>query len=318
MDLSATGNYLFQLARTGKQRFSPRFDKVYPILATVYALLAPVVASAIVSIPLGVYLFLTRDGQIDSTDLLGSSLGFTFLLLLGFAPIFILVWAWLWLFERRPLWTVGLERKGWLSKYLRGAFLGVLMIAVTVGLSVALGYVDLEGSGLELGVAISGSMILLVGWIVQGAAEEILFRGFLFPILGSRYGLVLGVLISSMLFALLHIFNTSLSLLAMFNLLLFGAFAAFYAIKEGGLWGVFAVHSLWNWAQGSLFGMEVSGLPADLDTFFQLKETGPDWITGGAFGPEGGIVVTIVLVMGLLILWLATPRRQGESSPGGE
>lgn len=318
MDTTTSGNKLFRLARMGKRHFSPRLDKFYPVLATIYALVAPLVSSAIISIPLGIYLFLTGDGQIDTSVLLGSSLGFTILLLLGFAPIFILVWAWLWLFERRPLWTIGLEGKGWLFKYLRGAFLGVLMITVVVGLSVALGYVDLEGSGTAIGVALSGSMLVLVGWIVQGAAEELLFRGFLLPIIGSRYGLVIGVSVSAIVFALLHVFNANLSLLAVFNLALFGAFAAFYALKEGGLWGIFGIHSLWNWAQGNLFGMEVSGLPAQLDAIFKLKETGPDWLTGGAFGPEGGTIVTLVLLAGILILWLAKPHRQEESHPGGE
>ena len=304
MSIPTQNNHLFELARLSQRRFSPRFDKIYPALALVYALVAPLVTSAIVSIPLAVYFILSGNGQLDATNILSTSPGFTILLLLGFGPIFILIWAWLWSFERRPFWTIGMESKGWSGKYLRGALLGIVMIAAAVGLSVAFGFVALEGSGIAMGVAITGSMILLVGWIVQGAAEEALFRGFLLPILGTRYGLVVGVLTSSALFALLHIFNANLSLLAVLNLMLFGMFAAFYALKEGGLWGVFAVHSLWNWAQGNLFGMEVSGLPVQLDAIFKLKETGPDWFTGGAFGPEGGIAVTLVLLVGIIALWL--------------
>ena len=317
MDIPAQNNHLFELARLSKRSFSPRFDKIYPALSLFYALVAPLVTSAIVSIPLAVYFILSGNGQLDATKILSSNLGFTILLLLGFGPIFILIWAWLWLFERRPIWTIGMERKGWLLKYLRGALLGIFMIATAVGLSMAFGFVSLEGSGIEIGVALSGSMLLLVGWIVQGAAEEALFRGFLLPILGSRYGVVTGVLTSSALFALLHIFNANLSLLAVLNLMLFGMFAAFYALKEGGLWGVFAVHSLWNWAQGNLFGMEVSGLPVQLDAIFKLKEAGPDWFTGGAFGPEGGIAVTIVLLAGMIALWV--PRRgHGLETSGAE
>ncbi len=314
MDISLQNNNLFKLARLGKRGLSPRFDKIYPALALFYALVAPLVTSAIVSIPLAVYFILAGKGQLDATSILSSSPGFTILLLLGFGPIFILIWAWLWLFERRPLWTIGLERKDWLVKYLRGAVLGILMIVAAVGLSVVFGFVALEGSGIELGVAIGGSMLLLVGWIVQGAAEEALFRGFLLPIIGTRYGPVLGVLTSSVLFAMLHLFNANLSLLAVFNLILFGLFAAFYALREGGMWGIFAIHSLWNWAQGNLFGMEVSGLPVQLDAILKLKETGPNWFTGGAFGPEGGIAVTLVLLVGIIALWLPTRRHRLEAS----
>jgi len=304
MDIPAQNNHLFELARLSKRSFSPRFDKIYPALSLFYALVAPLVTSAIVSIPLAVYFILAGNGQLEATSILSSSPGFTILLVLGFGPIFILIWFWLWLFERRPLWTIGMERRGWLSKYVRGAILGIVMIAAAVGLSMAFGFVALEGSGIAIEVALGGSMLLLVGWVVQGAAEEALFRGFLLPILGTRYGLVTGVLTSSALFALLHLFNANLSLLAVLNLMLFGMFAAFYALTEEGLWGVFAVHSLWNWAQGNLFGMEVSGLPVQLEAIFKLKETGPDWFTGGAFGPEGGIAVTLVLLAGIIVLWL--------------
>jgi membrane protease YdiL (CAAX protease family) len=313
MSIIKHNNHLFELSRLGKRRFSPRFERIYPALVLFYALVAPLVTSAIVSIPLAAYFILSGNGQLEAMDMLSSSPGFTILLLLGFGPIFILIWAWLWSFERRPLWTIGMERKGWLSKYLRGALLGIFMIAVAVGLSIAFGFVALEGSGVALGVAFSGSMLLLVGWIVQGAAEEALFRGFLLPILGTHYGLVAGVVTSSALFALLHLFNANLSLLAVLNLMLFGMFVAFYALKEGGLWGVFAVHSLWNWAQGNLFGMEVSGLPVQLDAIFKLKETGPDWFTGGAFGPEGGIAVTLVLLAGIIALWLPRGGKHESS-----
>ena len=124
---------------------------------------------------------------------------------------------------------------------------------------------------------------------------------------------MVGVLVTSILFALLHIFNANLGLIALFNLMLFGVFAAFYAMREGSLWGVFAVHSFWNWVQGNLFGMEVSGLPVRLEALIDLKEIGPDWFTGGAFGPEGGIAVTLLLLAGVIVLWLLEGRNRNVS-----
>jgi hypothetical protein len=112
----------------------------------------------------------------------------------------------------------------------------------------------------------------------------------------------LAVLVSALLFASLHIFNLNINLVAFINLALFGVFAALYATREGSLWGIFALHSAWNWAQSNLFGMEVSGLPVRLGALINLKETGPDWLTGGAFGPEGGVVVTLVLLVGIVLL----------------
>ncbi len=59
--------------------------------------------------------------------------------------------------------------------------------------------------------------------------------------------------------------------------------------------------------------MEVSGLPVRLEALIDLKEVGPDWFTGGAFGPEGGIAVTLLLLAGIAVLWLLESRKQSES-----
>lgn len=305
-------SHLFELSRQGVLRLSSPLDKIYPFLAVIYALVAPLVTSVIVSIPLAAIFILTGKDHLGAGAMLSSSAGMATLLVVGFGPMFFLVWAWLRLFERRSLWTVGLERQAWFAKYSRGAVLGLVMIGASVALPAAFGSTHLEGNSLGMWAAIAGALLLLVGWVVQGAAEEVLFRGFLLQIIGAHYGVVVGVLASSVLFALLHIFNANLSLLAVLNLMLFGVFTAFYTLKEGGLWGVFAIHSLWNWAQGNLFGLEVSGLPVQLDALIRLKGIGPVWLTGGAFGPEGGIAVTLVLSVGLIVLWFSSARGQAD------
>jgi hypothetical protein len=89
----------------------------------------------------------------------------------------------------------------------------------------------------------------------------------------------------------------------MINLGLYGLFAALYALREESLWGICAFHSIWNWAQGNLFGLEVSGQSVSGGMIFNLMESGPDWLTGGAFGPEGGLATTIVLLLSMAIIW---------------
>ena len=119
-------------------------------------------------------------------------------------------------------------------------------------------------------------------------------------------------LLPSLVFAALHLLNPNLGLIPLLNLALFGIFAALFALYEGGLWGVFAIHSAWNWAQGNLFGFEVSGSPAGSTVIFDMMEVGPDWLTGGAFGPEGGLAVTAVLIAGSLLVWLANTQRAAQ------
>ena len=155
--------------------------------------------------------------------------------------------------------------------------------------------------------------LIFVGWMVQGGAEETITRGFLLPILGIRYGPLLGIAVSSLIFAMLHLLNPGISLLALVNLILFSLFAALFALFEGGLWGIAALHGMWNWVQGNLFGMRVSGLESSGISFFNFRNTGPDWLTGGDFGPEGGIAVTFIYLAAISGLILFHRFRSDRS-----
>jgi hypothetical protein len=104
----------------------------------------------------------------------------------------------------------------------------------------------------------------------------------------------------------------------MVNLFLYGLFAAFYALHEGDLWGVCAFHSVWNWVQGNIFGFEVSGGAFGGSSLLKLQESGPDWFTGGKFGPEGGLAVTLVLVAGCVwLLWSSIRQRSLQANQPG-
>jgi membrane protease YdiL (CAAX protease family) len=279
------------------------FEKIlYPAIVLLFAYLVPTL-SAVLGLPLLAILFFFPDSR-------GTALG-QFLFLSGaYLPIILLVWIWLWVFERRPLWTIGMERP-FLRKYLRGLVIGLFMFTAVVALLALFDFVITETPLAERFSLLTVASILLVflGWMIQGAAEEVLARGFLLPVFGVRWGPLAGVAVSSLFFALLHLSNPHISIISLLNLALFGLFAALYALYEGGLWGIFAIHAIWNWAQGNLYGFSVSGLEINSSMFFDLMEDGPDWLTGGLFGPEGGLVVTFVLIIGLLLVWLTRRRR---------
>ena len=118
-----------------------------------------------------------------------------------------------------------------------------------------------------------------------------------------------------MLFGLLHASNIDPSpelLTGVLNVVLFGVFIGVYAAREGSLWGVCGWHAAWNWLLGLGFGLEVSGhvidstpLVVDLGT----QTTVPWWVTGAAFGPEGSVVTTAVLLIGIAVLILKGRTR---------
>jgi membrane protease YdiL (CAAX protease family) len=236
----------------------------------------------------------------------------TIYLVFSFGPIFLMLWVWLALFEKRPMWTIGLAWSGAGRKFLRGLLVGLLMFMAAVGISAAFGYIAIEqgGSQPQGWAALGGVLLVLLGWLVQGSAEEALTRGWLLPVIGARYKPIWGIIISSVIFTVFHFLNPNLSPIAILNLCLFGLFAALYALYEGSLWGVFSLHAVWNWVQGNLFGFEVSGMIVPGGTLFNLMEVGPDIVTGGPFGPEGGLAVTVVLVVSSVIVWVLSERRE--------
>ena len=238
-------------------------------------------------------------------------------LIFAFILMYVFLWAWLKWFEKRPFWTLGYEIKDALSQYGRGFLIGALMFAGSVGILSLFGSVSFEqGDPSKQGLAaVAGVLLVLIGWVVQGGAEEVLIRGWVLPVIGARYKPWLGLLISSIIFALLHGLNPGLSAIALVNLALFGVFAGLYAMREGSMWGISALHSVWNWVQGNFFGFQVSGTDAEGGTLINLMETGADWLTGGEFGPEGGLAVTIVLVIGIAITLFWKSKESVQEVP---
>ncbi len=236
------------------------------------------------------------------------------LLIFSFGPIFILVWLVLRFFEKRPLSSTGMEWGDMLWKYGRGVLVGLVMFTTALGISAIFGYIDFEaGDTQKQGLSVLGSVLFIyLGWTIQGPAEELITRGWLLPVIGARYSPVWGIIISSVIFALMHSLNLNLSFVALLNLFLFGLFAALYALYEESLWGVFSIHAVWNWVQGNIFGFEVSGNPVAGGILVNLQEVGPDLITGGPFGPEGGLAVTIVLLIGCGVVWWLSQNKEAN------
>lgn len=293
---------LFDLAKQGHRL--PHIAVVIP-LSLVFIFISQLGVIPLLIMLRGVFTF-TETGSLDiqSSTNTAEGLWMAVFLIFSFIFMYFILWAWLKFFEKRPFWTLGYELKNAVKQYARGFLFGMLMFVGSVAILSVFGSVAFEsGDSSKQGVAAIGGVILvLFGWIIQGGAEEVLIRGWVLPVIGARYKAWLGLLISSLIFSLLHGLNPNLSAIALINLALFGVFAGLYAMREGSMWGISALHSVWNWVQGNFFGFEVSGTQADGGTLINLMETGEDWLTGGAFGPEGGVAVTIVLLIGIAVI----------------
>jgi len=299
-------NRLYQLARSGR-RLLPWFFAL-PLGAAI-AFFSQLGAVPLFIGMMAIYGF-SESGEVSlaGESALVSGGWMALQLVSAFVGIFLLLALWMKFYEKRPLASLGYEKNAALWQYLRGLGLGIALFAGAVGILALFGAVAPEQGGdpARQGIAaLGGVLIVFLGWMVQGAAEEALARGWMLPTLSARYKPWVGILLSSLFFAVLHGLNPNLSVIALVNLFLFGVFAAFYALREGSLWGISALHAVWNWVQGNFFGLQVSGMETGGGMLLNLQETGADWLTGGAFGPEGGLAVTLMLLLGISItlLW---------------
>ena len=224
--------------------------------------------------------------------------------LFSFAFISLLVFFRVKVIEKRSLSSIGFNKNNWLKKYSLGFLIGLVMMSIIVLILLSFGYITVEKNPIQLvGIsAISSILVILFGWIIQGATEEIVTRGWLLNVLSTKYNIGVGLLISSTLFGLMHLTNPNVNYIAVINIILVGLFYGLYVIKTNDLWAVCGMHSAWNFAQGNIFGFEVSGLDVSVGSLIDLNLVGNNVITGGAFGPEAGIISTFILLVSIGIL----------------
>lgn len=223
----------------------------------------------------------------------------------------IIIFLWVRFFEGRPIFTLGFTKNGALKDYFSGFGIGMLMVTIVVGITALYGNIELaEESPNTTGIdSLFLVLVFLGGYIIQGASEEILSRGWMMQVIGARYWPWLGVILSSLLFAILHLGNRGITVLPVVNLILFGLFMALYVLKDSNLWAVCGWHTSWNWMLGNVYGLSVSG-SGEKVTIFDLNTSGNELISGGGFGPEGSLVTSAILLIGILLLGLMLMNRK--------
>lgn len=195
--------------------------------------------------------------------------------------------------EKRSLRSMGLGKGSFLKSYGKGLLIGTGLLLVCCGISWIFGGFQVS---FPRTLSLSYFLLFFLGYVIQGSSEEILLRGYFMMSLSNRCTQAWAVGLSSVIFSLLHIFNPGFGLLSLVNIALFGVFMGLYVFREGDLWGACAIHSAWNFVQGNILGIQVSGTGV-MPTLWQFQPTpGMDLLNGGAFGIEASLIVTVVLL----------------------
>lgn len=215
------------------------------------------------------------------------------------------------LLERRSATELNLRRG--LALLPIGAALGAALMGTVYLVLWAIGDAHFAtGTGWD---GLGGS---LVAMFAAAVLEELAMRAVLFRLIEQASGTAVGVLVSAVVFGLLHAINPGATAIDVAAVAIEAGvgLALAYALTRN-LWLTIGLHAAWNFTEGSVFGAQVSG-GTDPHSLFRATLTGPDLLTGGAFGPEGSIVAIALFVVFSAILAAMVVRRgqwRGLRSP---
>ncbi|NOX62096.1 MAG: CPBP family intramembrane metalloprotease [Chloroflexi bacterium] len=253
------------------------------------------------------------DSGPDAQFLMGWALS-EWLMLVALAATLLVVGRWV---DRRPWWDYGF-RLGprWWKDFGFGLVLGALLMTGIFLVERALGWVTITGTMQGPGDMTFAQGVLWAAllFFAVGIFEETLSRGWLlhnlaeglnFKFWNPAIALVLAWALTSALFGLAHAGNPNATIISTLNLILAGIFLGLGYVLTGDLAIPIGLHMTWNFFQGNVFGFP-SGTSSNMVSFIAIEQRGPDAWTGGAFGPEAGLigVIAVLAGMALTLAWV--------------
>jgi hypothetical protein len=202
------------------------------------------------------------------------------------------------LLDKKTFLSIGLYIKhGTKRELLSGAFLSLIMISTIFLFELFFGFIKISIKSLNFQSILDISFQGLLLYLIIAFNEELLFRGYMFQKLMEGTNKIVSIIFLSIIFSGLHLFNPEINVIAIINIMIASIWFSLAFITTLSLWMPISMHFIWNYFEGVIYSFPVSGI-VNNPSFFYLDQFGPDWLTGGNFGPEGGIITTFVLAGG--------------------
>lgn len=199
--------------------------------------------------------------------------------------------------DREPFINLGFHTKGRIPDVVIGTLLGLGIMACAFVVLQSFGFITVE----EVDFIGSDFLLLVLLFVFVAFAEEMLLRGYVLKNLMLSMNKYVALLVSALVFSVMHALNPNFSWVTLLSLFLAGIGLGATYIYTKNLWFPIAYHFSWNFFQ-SLVGFNVSGL--DIYSVIVTENSGPDLLTGGAFGLEGsilGIIAEVLVVAGIIL-----------------
>ena len=212
--------------------------------------------------------------------------------------------------EKKPLSEMGLTKH--FGNYFIGAITGVLLLAVSVVAIILTGNIEYHGVFENADILV---IVLLVGgFVVQGATEEILCRGIVLHALKEKTSLWIAIAVSTIMFVLPHwssLFagETIYGVIGVANLVLISIIFSLLTICFKSIWAACGLHSFWNAILYSILGLNLSGNDGTVTAIFNMQSVGENIWNGGVYGIEASIITTVVLTIATVLIWFANRKR---------
>lgn len=268
------------------------------------------------------FMLLVLGLMIVKNVLINGSLKLYEALLMGFSGI-LSVWIASRLWDKRPMKDYGLYwNRRWFNELGLGLMLGLLAMILIFVIEWSAGWIEITGYGWERSTSIPyfiWFMSYFIAMLSVGFYEELIFRGYQIinlveGIRSDRVTLfraaLISVLVSSVIFGLLHAGNPNATVISTINIIFAGIMLAVPFLVTGSLGISIGIHISWNFVQGGLLGFAVSGT-AFRGSVIQIRQGGENYLTGGSFGPEAGLLGIFGMLV-ILAIFFVYARRTNE------
>lgn len=216
--------------------------------------------------------------------------------------VLLLYWKWI---EKKSLAELGLTNR--IKSYFIGVLIAILMLLIIIGLIILTGAIKYHG------IYEKKNIILIVlyggGFIIQGAMEELLCRGYLFHTLKDKVSMPIAITISTIMFIVPHcssLFAGEMiyGVIGIINLILISLIFSLLTICFQNIWAACGLHSFWNFILYSIMGLNLSGNDENITAIFNMRSVGNNIWNGSIYGIEASVITVFILGIFSIILWI--------------